>query len=172
MKTTLILLSFLLFGTHTTDPFYTAVKSLEKINYFIKIDRYCKNADYTKKFCTEKPENNCFVQLAKEKEQAIDTSKIISIRRFFVKSTKDYGGKTFPRADILEWQCTSVKDAEEIEQGLKKLSDKYSQYGEICENKSYATSWRKNDKLYFIITGGQYMSNELPKLEKQLKSKL
>ncbi|MGB4773912.1 MAG: hypothetical protein WBP45_01955 [Daejeonella sp.] len=154
---------------NNNDPFYLAVKSLEKINYFIKDVHNCENINPKTNGCIEKPrEDDCFVNLAQLAK--INTSGLVEINHFFVKSTKDFGDYKFPRADIREWRCESVQDAKEIE----KIFEKSVMGGHMldCANMSSMAWWRKNDKLYVITIGGHYMLNELPKLEKQLKSKL
>lgn len=54
------------------DPFYLAVKSLEKINYFIKDVHNCENVNPKTNGCIEEPQDDCFVQLVKINTSGLD----------------------------------------------------------------------------------------------------
>lgn len=171
---------------NNNDPFFKAVKELEKINYFIKKSD-CTNIDKSTSACFIKPQQHCLINQIYDQAKKNNSSqvnainyfnkdlgmniayKIDVIKDFFVKSTVAMGSNTYGRAHIQEWKCKSMEDAKLVELALSTF-DIEGNYE--CTNKSPIAWWRKNDKIYYITIGGHYMIEDLLKLEKQLKSSL
>lgn len=123
----------------------------------------------------EQTNMNGYIRLAnkggKYNAALIDMSGVRIIRRAFIKGIKPTkpGGDTYNRADIEAWECTDEQTAKgkiEAFDALKK---------EIpwdVVSKSPITYWRDGSQVLFIVPGGFYMLDEVPKIQKFLEEKM
>ncbi|MCL9806837.1 hypothetical protein NAT51_14980 [Flavobacterium amniphilum] len=162
MKRTVLLTSLLLFSilTYGQLSFKGIVKGLESVGYSIDTDS--KN--------TIKPSGNWYNTRAKATMfhgtvDTIPTAKLISITNYYIRGKKAILPRTYGRAAIQEWTFT---DTTESNYALNCITKNNS----IVLERIHKAPWtvlQSGNKLYFILTGGTYMRDELKKLESELR---
>ncbi len=166
MRKFIIILVFLLFNPiYGQISFKEIVKEVEKLDYIIINNSENKLIN---------PTENWYTQIIKiinshenSKISLKNANKVLSIKFFYIKGKKQIMPSTFGRAEIQEWRFKNSEDAkifaDELENNSFVLKERL--------HKAPWSFWRINNKLYFILTGGTYMSGDLPKIEEKIKGK-
>ena len=165
-KLLIIKISLISSLTFAQSKFYKDVKGLEEIHYSVV---------QAKKPVNTTPRQNWYNERVKLitshgtlKLDTINANGIKKIEVYFIKGKKEILPKTYGRARLEQW---TIKDSLEAKKIIKSLSTLNLEYTErIC--KSPWTFWQKENKIYFIITGGTYMMDELSKIKSTLNKRI
>jgi hypothetical protein len=98
----------------------------------------------------------------------VDVSKIITVKTFFIKSKKAIMGDFYGRAEVQQWAFTNGAEAQ-------KAATLITAGAAVLDERLYKgawTFWQYGTKLYFILTPGTYMQQELSKIEKKLREEI
>lgn len=82
-----------------------------------------------------------------------------------IRGKKEMSRNLYGRAEVVRWSMSSESAAAKVEKQFLGLGPGQK------ENvwKAPWSCWRVGDKIYFILTGGNFMMGELPKLDEALR---
>lgn len=168
MRNFITILVFLFFNTilYGQNSFVEIVKEVEKVDY--KILNKPENEIIN-------PKDNWYTKIIKiinsnesyDKISIENANKVLNIQILYIKGKKQIMPSTFGRAEIQEWCFKNSEDAkifaDELENNSFVLKERL--------HKAPWSFWQNKNKVYFILTGGTYMSGDLLKIKEKLKKK-
>ena len=176
MKYLFSLITFFTLYSGSSQSFYPVAKSVESIGYYLTESRYRQKSQAAFKPI---PANNWYNARASRYHDivsgsgdtiscpVIDIATLKNIEIFYIKTTEKLFGDFYGRAEIQQW---TFSDADSAEKAAAIITEGYKILGVRLEKAPWVF-WLKEKRLYFVLTAGQYMEAELPKIVKLLKEK-
>jgi len=178
MRYLFCLITFFALFSGAAQSFYPVAKSVESIGYHFTDSRYRQKSQAAFK---PTPANNWYNVRASAYQNTIsrngdtiscpliDVSTLKSIEVFYIKTGEKLFADFYGRAEIQQWVFGDAESAANaaavIESGRKLLG--------VRLEKAPWELWQKDNRLYFVVTEGQYMEdeNEYQKIVILLKEK-
>ena len=174
MKISTYILLFLLLSLYSESQsvLYNKVKKVQEIDYYVTTNKY-ENRIINHSY-TVISSKNWYNEQAKiinsnkynDTISIIDNNKIIGVETLFIKSKKQLIPKFYGRARIQKWTFVNSYDAKIIADKIKNDSLKFG----VRLYKAPWTFWINKNELFFILTEGTYMQEDLLKIEIILKN--
>lgn len=152
----------------TKKTFKTVVEGMTEITYALKeFEELTAKDNFLNKRISVV--NSYLEHRGQDLEALLDVSKIKTVQRAKVKSSKLLGSNLYPRATLEYWECHTEQDASDLLGRIETIKER-GPWDVV--SKSPITYFQKDNSLVFITPGGFYMLDLVPEIETFLKERL